>query len=157
MNDKSSFGVVKIDTTFALQETMDKILACNKYTEKYGLLLTKQQAIALSQTHISALRENKRIEFRGGIVDKLILAFCDSPYISKNDYEDTIHDLINLFYELKDNTWETISDKDLIEFMKHSFNNYCHGSKELLYEIVLRLSEHIHCGKSIITFKIRED
>lgn len=157
MNDNTFFGIVTIDSELIMHQTKDKILACNKDTEKYGLILNEHQALALSQTHKTALKDNKRIEFRGGIVDKLILAFCNSPYIYIVDYEDTIHELINLFYDLKNNTWDTISDSDLIELMKDAFDNYCFGSLDLLNDVVFRLSEHIHCGGTIKNFEIKED
>lgn len=152
-NHNSDFSLVAISSSLMERQATDKILACNEEIEKYGLVLTEQQALALVQTRTNALKENKRIELNGGIVDKLILAFCNSPYIDKNTYEDTLHELISLFYDLKNNTWDTISDDDVIEFMKNAFNNRCHGSLELLSGEALRLSEHIHCGKTIKTFK----
>ena len=156
-NNHLEFGLITISNALMEQQSVDKILACNEYTKKYDLMLTEQQALALVQTRTSALKENKRIEFSCGIVDKLISAFCDSPYISKNNYEDTLHELISLFYDLKNNTWDIIADNDLIEFMKNAYNKHCYGSLELLSEETLRLSEHIHCGRSIETFKLGED
>lgn len=148
-----NFSLVAISSSLMERQAADKVLACNEEIGKYGLVLTEQQALALVQTRTNALRENKRIELNGGIIDKLILAFCNSPYIDKDTYEDTLHELINLFYDLKNNTWDTVSDDDIIEFMKNAFNNRCHGSLELLSGEALRLSEHIHCGKTIKTFK----
>ena len=152
-NYNSDFSLIAISSSLMERQAADKILACNEEIGKYGLVLTVQQALALVQTRTNALRENKRIELNGGIVDKLILAFCNSPYIDKDTYEDTLHELINLFYDLKNSTWDTVSDDDMIEFMKNAFNNRCHGSLELLSGEALRLSEHIHCGKTIKTFK----
>lgn len=152
-NYNSEFSLVAINSSLMERQAADKILACNDEIGKYGLVLTKQQALALVQTRTNALKENKRIELNGGIVDKLILAFCDSPYIGKDTYEGTLHELINLFYDLKNNTWDTISDDNIIEFMKNAFNNRCGGSLELLSGEALRLSEHIHCGGTIKTFK----
>lgn len=152
-NYNPGFSLVALNNSLMEQQTADKILACNEEIGKYGLSLTEQQALALAQARTNALKENKRIELNGGIVDKLILAFCNSPYIEKDTYEDTLHELINLFYDLKNNTWDTVSDDDMIEFMKNAFNNRCHGSLELLSGEALRLSEHIHCGKTIKTFK----
>lgn len=152
-NHNSDFSLVVINSSLMERQTADKILACNKEVEKYGLTLTEQQALALVQTRTNALKGNGRIELNGCIVDKLILAFCNSPYIEKDTYEETLHELINLFYDLKNNTWDTVSDDDIIEFMKNTFNNRCHGSLELLSDEALRLSEHIHCGKTIKTFK----
>ncbi len=152
-NYNSDFSLIAISSSLMERQATDKILACNEEIRKYGLVLTEQQALALVQTRTNALRENKRIELNGGIIDKLILAFCNSPYIDKDTYEDTLHELINLFYDLKNSTWDTVSDDDVIEFMKNAFDNRCHGSLELLSGEALRLSEHIHCGKTIKTFK----
>lgn len=152
-NYNSDFSLVAISSSLMERQATDKILACNEEIGKYGLALTEQQVLELVQTRTNALKENKRIELNGGIVDKLVLAFCNSPYIDKDTYEDTLHELIGLFYDLKNNTWDTISDDDVIEFMKNAFNNRCHGSLELLCGEALRLSEHIHCGKTIKTFK----
>lgn len=152
-NYNSDFLLIPFSNTLMERQTADTILACNEEIGKYGLILTEQQALALAQTRTSALKENKRIELNGGIVDRLILAFCNSPYIGNDTYEDILHELISLFYDLKNSTWDTISDDDIITFMKNAFNNRCHGSLELLSGEALRLSEHIHCGKTIKTFK----
>lgn len=155
-NDNSNFALFEMSGVLMEQQTADNILACNKETEKYGILFTKQQALALAQTRSDALKENKRIELNGSMVDKLNLAFCNSPYIEKDTYEDILHELIHLFYDLKNNTWDTVSDIDIIEFLKNSFNHHCCGSLELLSEEAMRLGEHIHCGGTMQTFKIRE-
>lgn len=156
-NSNLDFALVTISSSLMERQAADKILACNEGTKKYGLILNEQQALALAQTRTNALKENKRIEFNSGIVDKLISAFCDSSYISEDNYEDTLHELISLFYDLKNNTWDIVSDCDLIEFMKNAFNSRCYGSLELLSGEALRLSEHIHCSGTIKTFKLKED
>ncbi len=156
-NSNANFSLVTINSALLEQQAVEKILACNTNTKRYGLALNEQQALALVQTRISALKENKRVEFCDGIVDKLISSFCDSPYISQDNYESTLHELINLFYELKNSTWDTISDCNLIDFMNMAFNSYCNGSLELLFSEATRLSKHIHCGGSIEDFKPKED
>lgn len=136
------------------QQVADKILACNQDTAAYGLVLTQQQAVALAHTRTSVLKETKRIEFSSGIIDKLILSFCNSPYISKDNYEDTLHELISIFYDFKNDTWDAVSDDELISFMKKAFNGRCHGSLELLSgEALTQLSRHVHSGRPFRTFK----
>lgn len=152
-NYKSNFALDTISSSLMEQQTADRIFACNEEIRKYGLVLTRQQVLALVQTRTNALKESKRIELNGGIVDKLILAFCDSPYIEKDTYTDVLQELICLFYDLKNNTWDTVPDDDIIQFLKSAFNTRCHGSLELLSGEALRLSEHIHCGKTSKTFK----
>ena len=155
-NNYSLLTIVAGNNALMERQAVDKILACNAESEKYGLILNEQQALALTRTQTNVLNETKRIEFNGGIVDKLISAFCDSPYISVDNFEDTLHELISLFYELKNNTWDRISDQALIAFMKNEFNNHCHGSLDMLSGEGFRLAEHIHCGKSLKTFQMEE-
>lgn len=136
------------------QRITDKILACNQDTAVYGLVLTQEQAVALAHTRTSALKDTKRIEFNSGIIDKLIMAFCNSPYISNENYEDTLHELIGMFYDFKNDTWDAVTDDELISFMKKAFNGRCRGSLELLSsEALPQLSKHIHSGRSFRTFK----
>lgn len=152
-NGSTDFALSAINNIVAQKQIVDEILACNNETKQYGLVLNEQQALALAQTRTTALKEHKRIEFRGGIVNQLVLAFKDSPYITQDNFESTLHELINLFYEIKNSTWEQISDADLIEFMKESFDNKCCGSLELLADEAVRLSEHIHRGGKLKEFK----
>lgn len=148
-NDNSDFSLVIVSHNIMEQQTVNKILDCNKEISQYGLVLSKQQALALAQTRTQSLKENKRIELNGSIVDKLVLSFSSSPYIEMDNFEDTLHELISLFYDLKNRTWDTISDDDIIEFMKNAFDNRCNGSLDLLSDEILRLSEEIHCGKTV--------
>ena len=152
-NGGTDFALVTINSIVDQKQMVEEILTCNSETKQYGLTLNEQQALALAKTRTSALKENKRIEFRGGIVNQLILSFKDSPYITQDNFESTLHELINLFYEIKNNTWEQISDTDLIEFMKLAFDNKCCGSMELLADEAVRLSEHIHRGGKLKEFK----
>lgn len=156
-NNYMSFALISNNNALAERQVMDKILLCNETTKKYGLFLTERQALALSQTRTASLKETKRIEFGNGIIDKLIMAMCDSPYITQEIYEDTLHELINLFYDLKNNTWDQISDNDLIDFIKAAFNGCCHGSMDLLMGKSIMLAEHIHCGRQIDTFSLEEE
>lgn len=63
------------------QMEIANIKKCNEYTSKYGLVLSDNQINNLLERRKDILRETGRIELRGGIIDKLIKVFCDSPYI----------------------------------------------------------------------------
>ena len=139
------------------RETADSILACNEESVKYGLTLSESQARALAETRTRALNESRRVELNGSAVDKLILAFCDSPYIGADTYEDVLHELICLFYDLKNSTWDRVSDDEAIGFMKEAFNGRCRGSMELLADEALRLSGHIHRGRGLAAFGEEQD
>jgi hypothetical protein len=123
---------VLFSTELIQKQTVTEIVKCNDITSRYGLVLTEKQAIELTRTRSHALQENGRVEFSGGVVDKIIIRFCDSPYLSMGDYEETLHELIEIFYYCKNETLDLISDDDLIRYMKKAFDGSCHGSLDLL-------------------------
>jgi hypothetical protein len=96
------------------------------------LVLTKEQAIRLLETKDEELRYHGRLEFGEGIIGKLIKAFCDSPYMNKQNYSETLERLLEIFYYYKNETDEKLSDNELIDYMKTFFNGSCEGSLELL-------------------------
>ena len=110
----------------------DKLLFYNDESIKYGLVLTKEQAIRLLETKDEELRYHGRLEFGEGIIGKLIKAFCDSPYMNKQNYSETLERLLEIFYYYKNETDEKLSDNELIDYMKTFFNGSCEGSLELL-------------------------
>ena len=109
-----------------------EILACNDDTAAYGLQLTPRQAQALLETRSAALRKTGRVELGGTILRRMILTFCDSPYLTPENYEDTLHQLADAFYYFKSETQDRVGDEALLRYMKQSFDGPCHGSMELL-------------------------
>ncbi|WDV46784.1 DUF6323 family protein [Clostridiaceae bacterium M8S5] len=144
------FKIQNLNNKILEQQAISKLMRCNEITKKFGLVLTQEQALKLIQTKSSALKKTGRIELGQGIVDKLIKEFCDSPYISENNYMEILHDLIEIFYFYKNETLDLISDDELIEFMKKKFDGVCQGSIELLSDRELYvLSNNLKNGYSI--------
>lgn len=114
------------------KQAVNEVMKCNDLTLKFGLVLTETQVLALVETRSFALRENGRIEFGGGVIDKIINEFCDSSYLSMHNYEETLHELLETFYYYKNETLDLMSDDDLIKYMKNKFDSSCQGSLELL-------------------------
>ena len=119
------------------KEIVEQLLQCNADTAAYGLMLTEAQALALTESWSSSLRQTGRIEFGGDILKKLIGSFCDSPYISSGDYEETLQALIQMFYDAKNEMQDRIGDDRLLTYMKAAFDGPCRGSLELLAGSVL--------------------
>lgn len=135
------------DSVLILQQAVGEILMLNEKTAEYGLTLTEKQAEALAVSRQENLRSSGRIEFGGGIIRRLAEAFCDSPYVNRQNWEETLHGLLELFYSFKNETWDAVSDGDLIAFMRQAFNGTCGGSLELLADRELpAFSEQIHKG-----------
>lgn len=104
------------------------IKKCNELTIKFGVSLSDEAIERLINRRFEALKNTGRIEFGEGILKKLIEAFCDSPYIMQNNYEETLEELQDIFYFFKGEAMEQISDDELIEFMKRDFDGKCQGS-----------------------------
>jgi hypothetical protein len=127
-----SFELVIFSPGFIQKQAVAEVIKCNDYTERFGLVLTRAQAMELVETRAHALKDRGRVEFGGGVIDKIIKEFCDSPYISMHNYTKILHELTEIFYYYKNETLDLISDDDLIQFMKSSFDGTCRGSLDLL-------------------------
>ena len=126
------------------------IKKCNEYTNKYGLTLSDNQISNLLEIRRETLKETGRIEFREGIIDKLIKEFCDSPYINQENYAKILYELIEMFYEYKNETMDLITDDELIEFMKKSFDGIAQGDLEYLSGTVMdKMRENLIKGKPL--------
>ncbi len=115
-----------------LAKAAQKLLLRNEKTLRYGLVLTKEQAIELLDTQAYEQRYSGRLEFGEGPVGKLIDAFADSPYITRQNYAQTLHALVETFYYYKNETEDKLTDDELIDYMRGFFNGSCEGSIELL-------------------------
>ena len=109
-----------------------EIRECNAYSRKFGLVLSETEITDLVISRAEALRASGRIEFGGGILPKLIEAFCDSPYIEQENYADTLAELQEAFYYFKTEAMDYFSDEELIEYMVKVFNGRAQGSAEYL-------------------------
>ena len=128
MMDNFQLNPVKIQ--FLLE--MEELQKCNELSVKFGLTLTDAQIQNLMERRFEALKSTGRIEFGEGILKKLIYAFCDSPYILQEDYENTLIELQDSFYYFKNESKDLISDDELIEFMKELFDGRAKGSLDYL-------------------------
>src|SRR5574344_243392 len=106
---------------------VSNILNCNSYISQFGLSLTKEDAESLVVSKKNTLAKEERIEFSSKITEKLIFAFCDSPYIIEDIFVEYIGALQDIFYMYKNETLDEIIDDDLIEYMREEFNGECQG------------------------------
>jgi hypothetical protein len=127
---ENRFSLIPVD--IQKLQTTSELRECNDLTMKYGLFLSEQQIHDLAERRFAALKDTGRIEFGQGILKKLVEGFCDSPYITQDNYEDTILELQDSFYYFKNESMDRISDDELIAFMKHHFDGICQGSLDYL-------------------------
>lgn len=119
-------------TGLAVETAKNEIRACNEFSERFGLTLSETEIEELVQCRAEALKNSGRVEFGGGILPKLIFAFCDSPYMDQENYEPTLAELQEIFYYYKSEALDLYTDDELIEIMVSVFNGRAQGSVEYL-------------------------
>lgn len=119
------------------QSQIETVLKMNKYSGRFGLTLTQEEARLLVSERRDSLKEQQRVEFGGGILPKLIFAFCDCPYVYQDNYVETLGRLQDIFYLYKNESMDQLSDDELLEFMRQKFDTECEGSLEYLEDMVL--------------------
>ena len=132
------------------QTEIAKIKKCNEYTNKYGVALSDNEINKILERREETLKQTGRIELREGIIDKMIKEFCDSPYMNKENFAQNLYELIEIFYEYKNETMDLIADDELIKFMKKSFDGTAQGDLEYLSgTIMYEMRENILKGKKL--------
>lgn len=128
MSDNEMFLPMKM-----LKEQMIvEVEKCNEYSVKFGVKLSNTEIQTLVTNRFENLKSFGRIEFGGGILEKLIFEFCDSPYIMQDNYMDSLLGLQEAFYYFKNESLDELSDDELIHIMKEYFDKDCQGSIEYL-------------------------
>lgn len=100
------------------------------------LRLTAEEARRLISAQEHALRDAGRIEIAPGGLESILRAFADSPFLSSADRCETLCELIELFYALKAETQDRISDEALLIRMREAFDGCCHGSALRLSDVL---------------------
>lgn len=137
------------DWMLALQQQnqLGKIIETNKLTQRYGLVLSEQDAELILAERKSALQEQRRIEFGETITSKIICEFCDSNFIDQGNYVDTIIRLQSIFYLYKNEILDEITDDELLQFMREQFDTVCFGDLDYLEGTCLSIfSQAIRAG-----------
>lgn len=123
------------------------LLACNDFTRAYGLALTRDQALELCETRSRALKVTGRVEFGGGILEKLAQTFAPSPFLSAGDWADALGVLVEQFYAAKTESGDRLTDDALIRWMYEAFNGPCRGSLDLLESRLDGLARRVRGGE----------
>lgn len=114
------------------QTWLRQIQETNQYTEKYGLTLSEKDTEILLAEKNHTLRSEQRVEFGQSILPQIIYAFCDSSFISGDNYLDTLIRLQEIFYLYKNEMQDEITDEELIHFMREQFETVCYGDLDYL-------------------------
>jgi hypothetical protein len=113
----------------------ERLMQGNEISQQYGLALSLPQAKVLIAAEQETLFASGRLEFGEGILPRLIYTFCDSPFITRGDYADTLATLQDLFYTYKNELDDALSDDELLEAMHRLFHGKAQGSLEYLENV----------------------
>lgn len=116
----------------SLQPIEESILSLNETTKKYGLILSEKDAKELSETRNKAVSENERIEIGLGAVPSIVEKFCRSRYVNGENFTYILNEVTYLFYYIKTETDDKISDAELIDELFKRFELQCRGSIDVL-------------------------
>lgn len=116
---------------------LKEILELNKITDSISLTLTREEAIELINERNNIIKELGRVEVGKGVLGKIIYEFYDSPYIYKDNYVETLRELVYSFYLFQNELSYTLTDEQILKHMKDSFNNECKGDFLILNDKIL--------------------
>lgn len=111
---------------------LEQVRETNQYTEKYGLTLSPEDTEILLAEKKQILKKERRVEFGESLRPRIIYTFCDSSYISQDEYVDTLVRLQEIFYLYKNEMQDEITDEELLNFMKEQFETVCFGDLQYL-------------------------
>lgn len=151
-------GLISLENV-SLRPVSEEILALNEVSRDYGLVLSEEDAKELSEMRNKAIVENERVEIGVGAVTEIIRRFCTSRYITEENYTYILNEVTYLFYYIKTETDDKISDADLIEELFSRFELYCRGSIDTLEgREVERIIRKINSGENYYKwFKDRDE
>lgn len=126
------FDINKVNYEMMIQKEVTGILKCNDVSSRYGIILKESDARELVAVRQEIVNEVGLIEFKSIIVEAIVLAFCDSQFITKYDYLDMLSQLVEIFYYYRTEVDELMSDEDIIKYMRLAFEGTCQGSLDWL-------------------------
>ncbi len=133
--ETSKYDLLSLDTCNR-EKMKNDLIILNEQTKEFGLLLTDEQIENLIDVSKFSLEDNELCEVGANILEDIILEFYTSPYIAKIDYDETLYELVNVYYALRKEFNYHVPDAYLIKLMREHFDNDAYGSIELLFKLV---------------------
>lgn len=129
------------------QMWLGQLRETNRYSEKYGLYLSEEDAELLLAEKRNILKAEQRVEFGASVLPKIIEAFCDSDFVTQDNYMDTLIRLQEIFFLYKNEMQDEITDEELLHFMREQFDGVCFGDLSYLESTCLEIfAEAVRAG-----------
>lgn len=95
----------------------NEILNLNEKSQEYGLILTPDDVDNIVKSRNHTLNSYGRIDLNMDVTKEIMEILYKSQFTDKDDYVEMINDLVEIFYFLKNETFDEISDKEIIEII----------------------------------------
>ena len=95
----------------------NEILNLNERSQEYGLILTPDDVENIVKSRNHTLNSYGRIDLNMDVTKEIMEILYKSQFTDKDDYVEMINDLVEIFYFLKNETFDEISDKEIIEII----------------------------------------
>ncbi len=116
----------------AREKNVSELMELNDTLIQHGMTITLDEAKELVLKREKSLSENGRVEIGLGALGKIAQIFAGSRYIQRNDFAYEIEQIADLFYFIKTEIKDTVSDIKLINSLFYLYENKCGGSFSLL-------------------------
>lgn len=135
------------------EQEMNELLEMNETTKTYGLTLAPEDVKSMLEARNRALSGYGRVELGIEAAKELIELFSSSSLIRQEEYAETLNELQEVYYWLKNETEDRIGDRKLLSLMKEMFEDECEGALELLRsrleEFAERFRRELQAGESV--------
>ena len=121
-----------LDINSIRNDTAEKLMLLNGKIMQYGIVLTQKQAELIASAEREHISETERIVFGEAASVGIVKKFVRSSFADESNFAETVSELVGIFYTIKEETDDEISDSELIEMMFDCFEDLCGGSLELL-------------------------
>lgn len=125
----------------------NELLQLNEETKKYGLELTLEDVKQVMNARNKVLKGYGRVELSFDVTKILIETFSASAFVNEKNYVSILNDLQELFYYMKNETEDKLSDEKIIKLMKEKFEDSCEGSIDLLNSCLEEYSRSFRKGQ----------
>ncbi len=124
--------VLNNTNTLLMEKYAAELLQLNNLTVQKGLIMTKEEACNVIYIRNTVLNNYGRVDLGIDATKEIIEKFFESSFISKENYIDVINELQEIFYYMKNEIEDRISDSDIVLLIQDYFENTCRGSIEFL-------------------------
>lgn len=116
-------NILKFTMKDLQQESTQKLIKLNDESINYGLILKEKDIEEIMKNTNETLKRIGRIETSTNTLEKIIEFVYSSPYTDKDNYIENINDMQEVFYYLKSQVLDLLSDDEVIDILREVYDD----------------------------------